>query len=302
MARLHRVLATLTLLVAATALCAAPALARKRDHDKLPDRWERKFHLDTKKNDANRDRDRDGLSNFGEYRSHTNPRKKDTDRDGLKDGAERRFGFKPRDRDSDNDGTKDGKENAGKITALTGSSITIRLAAGGKLNARPRGRLLAATSGGDEHRRRPGGEPGRRPDRGRDDDSGDDLRRAPTSPRPTAATVRPLEPPPRRMTPPTTTPADDADFDTQFEQEFAGGQTCDASSLKRGSLVHEATVDRSGPSPVVTAIKLVRARAAAAASRSRPCARSPCGPARRSRPAPSRRARRRAGRRAASAA
>ena len=106
MARLHRVLATLTLLVAATALCAAPALARKHDHDKLPDRWERKFHLNTKKNDAKRDRDRDGLSNYREYRAHTNPRKKDTDRDGLKDGAERRFGFKPRDRDSDDDGTR----------------------------------------------------------------------------------------------------------------------------------------------------------------------------------------------------
>ena len=51
---------------------------------------------------------------------------------------------------------------------------------------------------------------------------------------------------------------DDAEFDKQFDEEFAGGQTCDASSLKRGSLVHEATVDRSGPSPVVTAVKLVR--------------------------------------------
>ena len=51
MARLHRVVATLTLLVAATALCAAPALARKHDHDKLPDRWERKHHLNVKKND-----------------------------------------------------------------------------------------------------------------------------------------------------------------------------------------------------------------------------------------------------------
>ena len=53
-------------------------------------------------------------------------------------------------------------------------------------------------------------------------------------------------------------PTSDADFDAQFDQEFAGGETCDASSLKRGSLVHEATVDRSGPSPVVTAVKLVR--------------------------------------------
>ena len=63
-------------------------------------------------------------------------------------------------------------------------------------------------------------------------------------------------PPPRRTTP--SDDSSDADFDAQFDQEFAGGQTCDASALKRGSLVHEATVDRSGPSPVVTAVTLVR--------------------------------------------
>jgi hypothetical protein len=256
MARLHRVLATLALLVAATALCAAPALARKRDHDKLPDRWERKFHLSTKKNDANRDRDRDGLSNYREYRSHTNPRKKDTDRDGLKDGAERRFGFKPRDRDSDDDGTRDGKENAGKITALTGTSITIRLAAGGKLNAG----LAVDCSGGDSSGAADtGDDPGENPaddpetddspaddpgdDPETDGDDGDDLSAT------TAQDDDPSEDDP---------PLDDAEFDKQFDEEFTGGQTCDASSLKRGSLVHEATVDRSGPSPVVTAVTLVR--------------------------------------------
>ena len=128
-----RLLASLALLIVAAALTAAPALAR--DHDKLPDRWERKHHLNLKKNDAKRDRDRDGLYNLREYRAHTNPRKKDSDRDGLKDGAERRFGFNPRDRDSDDDGIKDGRENAGKVTQLSSSSITIRLAAGGKLTA-----------------------------------------------------------------------------------------------------------------------------------------------------------------------
>ena len=266
MARLHRVLATLTLLVAATALCAAPALARKRDHDKLPDRWERKFHLSTKKNDANRDRDRDGLSNYREYRSHTNPRKKDTDRDGLKDGAERRFGFKPRDRDSDDDGTKDGKENAGKITALTGSSITIRLAAGGKLHAG----LAADCSGGDSSgAANTGDDPAENPaddpetDDGGDDPSGDDPPTDdPDDPGADGADGYDLSASAAQDDPtgddPSDDPTSDADFDAQFDQEFAGGQTCDASSLKRGSLVHEATVDRSGPSPVVTAVKLVR--------------------------------------------
>ena len=255
MTRLHRVLATLALLVAATAVCAAPALARKHDHDKLPDRWERKFHLSTKKNDANRDRDRDGLSNFGEYRSHTNPRKKDSDHDGLKDGAERRFGFKPRDRDSDDDGTKDGKENAGKITALTGSSVTIRLAAGGKLNARlaihctPKsGDDSGGGAGGDDPAENPADDP-------ETDDSGDDL----TPPDEPETDGSGLAASAAQDDPTGDDPAlDDAEFDKQFEGEFAAGETCDASTLKRGSLVHEATVDRSGPSSVITAIMLVR--------------------------------------------
>jgi hypothetical protein len=256
MARLHRVLATLALLVAATALCATPALARKRDHDKLPDRWERKFHLNTNRNDANRDRDRDGLSNYREYRSHTNPRKKDTDRDGLKDGAERRFGFKPRDRDSDDDGIRDGKENAGKITALTSSSITIRLAAGAKLNAG-----LAADCSGRDSSGAPdtGDDPGESPadepetDDSSPDDPGDDPETDGDDGDDLSATAA-QDDDPSEDDP----PLDDAEFDKQFDAEFADGQTCDASSLKRGSLVHEATVDRSGPSPVVTAVTLVR--------------------------------------------
>jgi hypothetical protein len=252
MARLHRVLATLALMVAAAALCAAPALARKHDHDKLPDHWERKFHLSTKKNDAKRDRDRDGLSNYREYRSHTNPRKKDTDRDGLKDGAERRFGFKPRDRDSDDDGTRDGKENAGKITALTGSSITIRLAAGGKLNAGlavdcSGGESSGAADTGDDPAENPANDP-------ETDDSGDDPESDGEDGYDPSATIAQDDP----ADDPASDDSSDADFDAQFDQEFAAGQTCDAGSLKRGSLVHEATVDRSGPSPVVTAVTLVR--------------------------------------------
>lgn len=258
--RLSRVLATLALLVAATALSAAPALARKHDHDKLPDRWERKFHLNLKKNDAKRDRDRDGLSNLREYRSHTNPRKKDTDRDGLKDGAERRFGFKPRDRDSDDDGIKDGRENAGKITALTGSSITLRLAAGGRLNAGlaidcSAGDSSGAADTGDDPAENPADDSetddsGDDPDAGdpADDDAGDDPESDGADGYDLSATAAQDD----------DDSLDDAEFDKQFDEEFAGGQACDASSLKRGALVHEATVDRSGPSPVVTAVKLVR--------------------------------------------
>ncbi len=75
----------LTLIVAVVP--AAPALAKK-DGDCLPDKWEKRHHLNLRANDAARDRDHDGLSNYGEYRAHTNPRRQDSDRDGRRDSRE----------------------------------------------------------------------------------------------------------------------------------------------------------------------------------------------------------------------
>ena len=127
MSRLSRLLTTFALLVAAAALTASPALARKHDHDRMPDRWEKRYHLNVKKDDSRRDRDRDGLSNYGEYRAHTEPaqeglrpRRPPRRPRGLRprqaaQRAEIRTGFDPGDEDSDDDGVKDGRENAGKI-------------------------------------------------------------------------------------------------------------------------------------------------------------------------------------------
>ena len=82
----------------ALAALAAPsaASAADRDHDSMRDSWEKRFKLNTKKNDARKDRDRDGLKNMNEYRS----------------------GMNPRERDSDNDGRRDGREGAGKIKSF----------------------------------------------------------------------------------------------------------------------------------------------------------------------------------------
>jgi hypothetical protein len=74
--------------------------ARDRDHDGLPDRWERRYDLSTSKKSAKGDPDRDGLRNRREYRLRTNPRKRDTDGDGHRDRAELRAGTNPRDRAS----------------------------------------------------------------------------------------------------------------------------------------------------------------------------------------------------------
>jgi hypothetical protein len=87
--------------LASTAGAAAPP---DRDHDRLPDRWERKHHLSTTTPSAKRDPDGDRLNNRIELRLRTHPRRADTDRDRLRDGAEvRRFHTNPLKRDTDGD-------------------------------------------------------------------------------------------------------------------------------------------------------------------------------------------------------
>jgi hypothetical protein len=78
-----------TLVAGALALAAtvAPAAASAKDinHDRIPDRWERAYHLSLKVDQSTRDQDHDGLRNLAEWRDHTSPRAADTDRDGLPD-------------------------------------------------------------------------------------------------------------------------------------------------------------------------------------------------------------------------
>jgi hypothetical protein len=59
-----------------------------RNHDGIPDRWEKRHHLSLHVNQARRDQDRDGLKNRAEWKAGDNPRKADSDGDGIKDGAE----------------------------------------------------------------------------------------------------------------------------------------------------------------------------------------------------------------------
>jgi len=89
------------------------AAAKDRNHDNLPDGWEKANGLSLAVNQAKRDQDRDGLSNRGEFRA-----------------ADR-----PHDRDTDNDGTLDGAENAGTITSFdaTSGELVIKQFSGGSV-------------------------------------------------------------------------------------------------------------------------------------------------------------------------
>ena len=82
--------AVLLAALGAMALLALPsvAAAKDRNHDRIPDRWEKRHHLSLQVNQASHDQDRDQLDNRGEFKAGDNPRDRDTDNDGVEDGDE----------------------------------------------------------------------------------------------------------------------------------------------------------------------------------------------------------------------
>jgi len=108
-------------------ILAGPAAARDRNHDRIPDRWEKRHHLSLKVNQAKRDQDRDGLRNRAEFRA----------------------GLDPRDDDSDDDGLEDGDENAGTIQSFNAATgrLTIGSSAATRCRASsPTARRSSATT------------------------------------------------------------------------------------------------------------------------------------------------------------
>jgi hypothetical protein len=282
MSRLSRLFTTFALVVAAAALTASPALARKHDQDRLPDKWEKRHHLNLKKDDSRRDRDRDGLSNYGEYRAHTNPRKKDSDHDGRRDGredfdrdrlrnsAEIRTGFDPGDADSDNDGVKDGRENAGKIVKLSDSSVTIKLAVGGTLTAGIGADLVidcapeagsGSGSGPDENTPEPGEDA---PEPGEDEDPGDGELPAEAADGDEDTGDAPDGDETGLLTAQASGEDDDdwdeAAFDKEFGDDTGGDGACGATTLKVGALVHKAKVTRTASGAVLVSVVLLGRR------------------------------------------
>lgn len=85
-----RIVGLLATAIGALALLALPsvAAAKDRNHDRIPDRWERRHHLSLHVNQAGRDQDRDQLDNRGEFQAGDNPRDRDSDEDGVMDGEE----------------------------------------------------------------------------------------------------------------------------------------------------------------------------------------------------------------------
>jgi hypothetical protein len=78
------------LVLGAVALLAMPGLAaaKDRNHDRIPDRWEKRHNLSLTVNQARHDQDGDHLRNRGEFLAGDNPRDRDSDDDGVMDGSE----------------------------------------------------------------------------------------------------------------------------------------------------------------------------------------------------------------------
>jgi len=198
----------LALVAALGVVSSASAKGRDRNHDRLPDRWERAHHLSLKVKQGKRDQDRDGLNNRGEFRAKTNPR----------------------DDDTDNDGVEDGDENAGTITSFEDGVLTIALAQGGELSGtvddetevecHSRGDLRARTSehGSDDSGPSDSSGPG---DDGEGDDHGDD------GPGHDAGDDH----------------GDDEDGDDVNEDGEDDDDACTADALTAGTKVHEAELE-----------------------------------------------------------
>jgi len=83
-----RITWTVVLALALSLGAIATASAKDRNHDRIPDSWEKANKLSLKVDQAKRDQDKDNLSNRGEYQAGDNPRDADTDGDGTTDGDE----------------------------------------------------------------------------------------------------------------------------------------------------------------------------------------------------------------------
>lgn len=108
----RKIAMAMALAVTASLMLAGAAVAKDRNHDRIPDRWEKRHHLSLHHKQGRRDQDHDGLNNRGEFKAKLNPR----------------------DADTDNDGVEDGDENAGSVESFEDGVLTVKLAGGSTIS------------------------------------------------------------------------------------------------------------------------------------------------------------------------
>ena len=126
-----------------SAAFAGTAVAKDRNHDQIPDKWEKRYHLSLKVDQANKDQDHDTVGNLDEYQEGTSPRDPDSDNDGVLDGNDEQEGVddqsddeganEPDDQGNDND-QGEADDNAGVIASFVDGVLTINLNGGGQVS------------------------------------------------------------------------------------------------------------------------------------------------------------------------
>lgn len=223
------------------------AAAKDRNHDRIPDRWEKRHNLSLKVKQTRRDQDGDHLKNLGEFQQGTNPRKADTDNDGLNDGQEVAVGDDPTNDDSDSDGTPDGSENAGTVGSFDGTTLTINLAAGKHLGLVTDGTEISCESEGDNSNEEPSGsdrhghlrlssDSGDGESNPGDDGSGEDQSGDPGEDQ----------------------SGDDDGGSSSDGEHGDGGTPCTVDDLVEGTVVHQAEISVSGDGAVFNEIELIK--------------------------------------------
>jgi hypothetical protein len=187
-------------------LAPAAASAKDRNHDRIPDRWERAHSLSLKVNQARRDQDRDSLVNRREWKA----------------------AMDPRDADSDGDGIEDGDESSGTIAAYdpeTGS-LTIDVAGTGAVTGLVTDATEIKCDDGDDNGDEDGDGVGGDDDGTTDQGHGDRLARSGGDDDPVGDD--------------SDDPADDESSDDDGEDDESG---CTSADLVPGAAVHEADLE-----------------------------------------------------------
>jgi hypothetical protein len=235
--RVARLLLGVVLALALLAIPATTAGAKSRDrnHDRIPDRWERKHDLSLRVNQANRDQDRDGLVNKGEFRARTDPR----------------------DDDSDNDGVEDGDENAGRVIAFNRATgvLMIDVLGGRDVKGKVTGTTEIACESEDEHEDENDSDDDSREGHSSNNDEGDDEGHGEESDGDDGRFDGDDGEGPVHSGELDEGPEDELDDEGEWGDE---DDECSTDDLVRAFFVHEATLTRTAAGAAFKRIKLVK--------------------------------------------
>jgi hypothetical protein len=139
----HRVTAVLALLVMTMFVITAQASAapKDRNHNGIPDSWEKKNDLSTKKDQGNRDADSDGVRNRCEFQGKTDPNNADSDGNGVADGDEDTDGDGATNRAESNLRSNCGRANShlqirrATVTSFADDTLVLTVRGGGTVTA-----------------------------------------------------------------------------------------------------------------------------------------------------------------------